>query len=106
MFILLSANAFYLDLSKILSFGTDLTSFFNMISVIPLPDNNILPLSKLKAFADDDFNVTQMLQFFCIKVENIVGKGENAGNQYFLLYQQCFQKSFFGGDCLVKGKIW
>ena len=22
--------------------------------------------------------------------ENIVGKGENAGNQHFLLYQQCF----------------
>ena len=23
--------------------------------------------------------------------ENIVGKGENTGNQHFLLFQQCFQ---------------
>ena len=23
--------------------------------------------------------------------ENIVGKGENGGNQHFLLFQQCFQ---------------
>ena len=26
------------------------------------------------------------------KVENIVGKGENAGYQHFLLFPQCFQK--------------
>ena len=25
------------------------------------------------------------------RVENIVGKGENAGYQYFLLFPQCFQ---------------
>ena len=29
------------------------------------------------------------------KVENIVGKGENAGYQHFLLFPQCFQKAFF-----------
>ena len=27
--------------------------------------------------------------------ENIVGKGENAGNQHFLLYRQCFQKGLY-----------
>ena len=27
------------------------------------------------------------------RVENIVGKGENAGYQHFLLFPQCFQKS-------------
>ena len=26
------------------------------------------------------------------RVENIVKKGENAGNQHFLLFPQCFQK--------------
>ena len=31
------------------------------------------------------------------KVENIVGKGENAGYQHFLLFPQWFQKSF--QDC-------
>ena len=29
------------------------------------------------------------------RVENVVGKGENAGNQDFLLFPQCFQKSSF-----------
>ena len=28
-------------------------------------------------------------------VENIVGKGENAGYQHFLLFPQCFEKAFF-----------
>ena len=27
------------------------------------------------------------------RVENIVGKGENAGYQHFLLFSQCFQKA-------------
>ena len=29
------------------------------------------------------------------RVENIVGKGENAGHQHFLLFPQCFEKAFF-----------
>ena len=29
------------------------------------------------------------------RVENIVVKGENAGNQHFLLFPQCFQKLYF-----------
>ena len=29
--------------------------------------------------------------------ENIVGEGENAGNQHFLLLPQCFQKSYESG---------
>ena len=29
------------------------------------------------------------------RVENIVGKRENAGYQHFLLFPQCFQKLFF-----------
>ena len=28
------------------------------------------------------------------RVENIVGKGENADNQHFLLFPQCFEKAF------------
>ena len=31
-------------------------------------------------------------------VENIVGKGENAGYQHFLLFPQCFQKASFLGS--------
>ena len=31
------------------------------------------------------------------RVENIVGKGENASDQHFLLYPQCFQRPSFSG---------
>ena len=36
--------------------------------------------------------MTEKLKFVLGSVENIVGKGENAGNQHFLHFQQCFQK--------------
>ena len=29
------------------------------------------------------------------RVENIVGRGENAGNQHFLLFPQCFDEASF-----------
>ena len=59
----------------------------------PLPDDKILALSKLKAFVDDQLNVTQNIESIFHKLENIVGKGENAGNQHFLLFPQCFQQT-------------
>ena len=34
-----------------------------------------------------------MMISLCNRVENIEGKKENAGNQYFLLFQQCFPSS-------------
>ena len=34
-----------------------------------------------------------MEQFLFERVENILGNGENAGNQHFLLYPKCFQKA-------------
>ena len=37
------------------------------------------------------------------RVENILGKGENAGYQHFLLFPQCFQKAYFFG--LLKVRI-
>ena len=36
------------------------------------------------------------------KVENIVGKEENADYQHFLLFQQCFQKASFSGSKKVR----
>ena len=38
-------------------------------------------MSKFKAFAEYKINVTQNIKFACYRVENISGKGENAGNQ-------------------------
>ena len=51
---------------------------------LALYHTTILDWSKLKAFADDKIDVTQKLKFHLGKVENIVGKGENAGYQHFL----------------------
>ena len=60
-----------------------------------LPYNRILDLYRLKAFADDKINVTQNLKFILERVENIVGKGENACYKHFLLLPQYFQSFFF-----------
>ena len=60
----------------------------------PVPDDKILGLPKLKAFADDKLNVTQNIKVVSHRIENIKGKEENAGYQHFLLFPQCFQKAF------------
>ena len=52
--------------------------------------------SKLKAFADDKLNTAVMMISLIDRVENTVGKGENAGYQYFLLFPQCFPKPSLG----------
>ena len=62
------------------------------------PNNKILDMTSLKALANDKINVPQMMVSVSDRIENIVGKGENAGYQHFLLFPQCFQKaSFLGG---------
>ena len=43
--------------------------------------------------ADNKLNLAEKLKFVLERVENIVGKGENAGYQHFLLFPQCFQKA-------------
>ena len=53
--------------------------------------------SKLKVFADDKLKVFQLTQFVYDGVENIVGKGENAGNQHFLFFQQRFKSRLADG---------
>ena len=53
--------------------------------------------------------LTQCLIFFSGggggRVVNIVGKGENAGYQHFLLFPQCFQEAFYSGSLKV-GIVW
>ena len=58
-------------------------------------------LSKLKAFAEDKINVTEKIIFAFGWVENIVGKGENAGYQHFLVFPPCFQKASYTGSFKV-----
>ena len=67
-----------------------------------LPNDNIFHFLKLKAFADDEINIIQTSKFALGRLENIVGKGENAGNQHFLLFPQCFQNPPFLGLL----KVW
>ena len=38
-------------------------------------------------------------------VEDIVGKGDNAGFLHFLLFPQCFQEAFYSGSLKV-GIMW
>ena len=70
-----------------------------------LPNNKFLDWSKLKELADDKINVTENFNFVLGTVENIVGKGENAGYQHFLLFLQCFQKAYISGSLKV-GIVW
>ena len=69
-----------------------LTGAKQFIYLSLLPNNEILALTKLKAIADDKFNVAQIVISFFDRAENIVGKEENAGCRHFLLFLQCFQK--------------
>ena len=71
----------------------------------PSPNDNILDWSKLKALADDKLNVTHKLKFVSERIENILGKGENAGYQHFLLFPKCFQKPPSLGSLKV-GIVW
>ena len=52
----------------------------------PLPHEKNLDWSKLKVFTDDKIKATEKLKFVLGRVENTVGKGENAGYQHFLLF--------------------
>ena len=72
---------------------------------LTLPNDNIFDSSKFKACADDKIILSKKLKFMLGPVANIVGKGENAGYQHFLLFPQCFQKLFFQEVSKV-GIIW
>ena len=69
-----------------------------------LPNNKSLDWFKLKAFADDKLIVAKMMISSCDRVENIVGRVENAGYLHFLL-PQCFHKVSSSGSLKV-GIVW
>ena len=59
--------------------------------------------SKLKAFAVNRRTLNQTLRFPLGRVENTMGKGENAGCQHFILFPLCFQKAL---RSLKVGIVW
>ena len=70
-----------------------------------LTDDKFFYQFSLKEFYQDRINLTEKFNFVLVKVENIVGKGENAGNQHFLLFPQCFQKAS-SSELLKVGIVW
>ena len=70
-----------------------------------IPSEKVLDMTKFKAFADDKIILTQKSKFMLERVENIVGKRENASYQQFLLYPQCFPKFSFL-EVLQVGIAW
>ena len=71
-----------------------------------LPKNKIFERSKLKAFSEEKKNVTEKLKFVLGRVQNIVRKGENAGEnvgyKHFLFFPQYFQKASYTGSLKVR----
>ena len=59
----------------------------------PLSQDKILNSSVMKAFVEVNLSMVQMM-FVFERLKNILGKGENASYQHFLLFPKCFQKSF------------
>ena len=78
-----------------------------------LQNNKILDWSKFKVLvhANDKIHMTQDLNFISGRLENILGKGENAGNQHFLLFPKGFQRASFRSvvkspdKCVVNGEV-
>ena len=69
----------------------DFLEFWMIEAQLSSPDHTFLDRSILKAlnFADEKLYFIEKLQFVLGRVENIVGKEENAGNQ-FILFPQFF----------------
>ena len=68
-------------------------TLYNRIPIFdPFPKRQILDSSKLREFADDNFNFYENGTEFSKPVENTVEKGEIARYELFLLFPLCFQK--------------
>ena len=70
-------------------------------TVNSLPNDETSDWSKMKAFADDKINVSKNLRSVLERIQNIVGKGENVGNQHFLLFLQYFPKASYSRSLKV-----
>ena len=87
--------------------GHNSVALVNYVYINSLQNNKILV--QIECICRRHINVKEKLQLGLGKVENIVGKGENAGCPYFLLFPQCFQKSSVSGfvkkqACVVNSK--
>ena len=74
-----------------------------MKDINPLPNNIILNQTKFKAIADAILIIAYMVMFVFDEVENIVGKGRDAGvTSIFSFSKKCFQKRSLSGSLKLK----
>ena len=62
-----------------------------------LPNDKIVDVTKLKAFADDKINVAQMMIYVFDRVENIEQKGEKCWLPALFPFPTMFSNGFFLG---------
>ena len=65
------------------------------LSAIFIKFEIVFQFGSLKFVLWESVNMDQMIGFVFDEEEKIVGKGENIGNQHFLLFPQCLQKTLF-----------
>ena len=63
-----------------------------VVKSFSIPNDKILVQTKLKALADDKIKVTEKMKFLLKRVENIVGKGENAVHQHFSFFHNVLKR--------------
>ena len=67
-----------------------------------IENGKVLDWSELKGLADYKTKLNHRMKFDLERAENIVGKGENTGDQHFLFVPQCFQRVSFSGSLKVR----
>ena len=67
----------------------------NEIQSKPFSKRQILDSSKLKEFADDNFEFDENRGKFSKRVENTVGKRETARNEQFLFFSTVFSTDLY-----------
>ena len=77
--------------------NVNILKFCSLMKCQPFPTQQFLDSSKLKEFADDNFKLDKNDGKCSEWVGNIVGKGEIARHEHFLLFSQCFQKTCTAG---------
>ena len=81
------------------------SGFHFLVTFTPFPNDKFLDSSKLKEFADDNFEFDESGKNFSKLVENTVGKGKIARYELFLLFPQSFQKTKLQ-TCKNQGLFW
>ena len=77
------------------------------LTLIKLPKDTILGMSKFKANADDKFGLAEIIRFVFERVENIVGKRRKCWLPAFSPFPTMFSKGFLPRaikslDCVVQ----